>query len=102
MSDFLKPNTKTINKLAKSNIAKRFKEGRGQGIGAAYKPFLEVRDVPSKGPSYRLPSIIHGRVVHLLSDLELATFYLFDWSTFMLDIYPINLKMQDRTLGNYH
>ncbi|MCU7833073.1 MAG: hypothetical protein KZQ56_10875 [gamma proteobacterium symbiont of Lucinoma myriamae] len=41
MSDFLKPNPKIINRLVKSNIAKRFKEGRGQGIGAAYKPFLE-------------------------------------------------------------
>ena len=94
MSDFLKPNPKIINKLVKSNIAKRFKEGRGQGIGAAYKPFLEVRDVPSKGRSHRLPSVVHGRVVHLLSDLELATFYLFDWSTLMVDIreqFPLNI-----------
>ncbi|MCN4143638.1 MAG: hypothetical protein LC437_00730 [Thiohalomonas sp.] len=94
MGDFLKLNLKTINKLVISNIAKRFKEGRGQGIGAAYKPFLEVRDLPSKGRTHRLPSIIHGRVLHLLSDLELATFYLFDWSTFMLDIrehFPLNI-----------
>ncbi len=28
-------------------IEKRIKEGRGQGIGADYKPWLTVQDVPS-------------------------------------------------------
>ncbi|OUS06581.1 transposase [Gammaproteobacteria bacterium 42_54_T18] len=93
MSDFLKPTSKPAITLRKTNIAKRFKEGRGKGVGKFYKPFLEVRDVPSKGRCHRLPSITHGRVVHLLSDLELAIFYQLDWDVSIFDIreqFPLN------------
>ena len=93
MSDFLKPAPKTFSTLLKRAINKRFKEGRGNGTGKHYKPFLEIRDVASKGRCHRVPSITHGRVVHLLSDLELVIFYLFDWHSAVIDIreqFPLN------------
>ncbi|MEQ1543616.1 TnsA endonuclease N-terminal domain-containing protein [Methyloglobulus sp.] len=93
MASFLNPFPKTVADLLDASIIKRFKEGRGQGYGKHYKPFLTVRDVPSKGRVHRRPSITHGRVVHLLSDLELAAFVLFDWHESVVDIreqFPLN------------
>jgi len=68
------------------------KEGRGQGEGKDYKPWLTVRDVSSHGRSSRLTSWKTGRVHHLLSDHETRLFYLFDWSDEIVDIreqYPL-------------
>ena len=56
-------------------------------------PILTVRDVPSKGRVHRRPAMTHGRVVHLMSDLELAVFLLFDWALSVNDIreqYALN------------
>lgn len=78
--------------LAERIIAGRFKEGRGQGVGRDYLPFLTVRDVPSKGRVHRLPSATVGRVHHLLSDLEHQVFCQLDWHSQVLDIreqFPI-------------
>lgn len=87
MKDFLTPAPKTVLDLLEPSIIKRLvKEKRGQGYGKDYKPFLTVRDVPSKGRVHRRPALTHGRVVHLLSDLELATFLLFDWNMSVVDI----------------
>lgn len=62
------------------------KEGRGQGSGLTYKPWLTVRDVPSEGRSHRIFGHITHRTHHLLSDLELATFLLLQWGPSTLDI----------------
>lgn len=87
MRDFLVPAPKTIVELIKPAIIKRLTvEKRGQGDGKHYKPFLTVRDVPSKGRVHRRPALTHGRIVHLLSDLELSTFLLFDWDLSVTDI----------------
>lgn len=94
MKDYLTPQPKPISDLLAPAILKRLtKEKRGQGFGKFYKPFLTVRDVPSKGRVHRRPSITHGRIVHLLSDLELAAFILFDWHQTVIDIreqFPLN------------
>ncbi|MGK2231259.1 MAG: hypothetical protein ACI92O_000417 [Colwellia sp.] len=87
MIDFLVPAPKTIVELIRPAIIKRLTvEKRGQGDGKHYKPFLTVRDVPSKGRVHRRPALTHGRIVHLLSDLELSTFLLFDWDLSVTDI----------------
>lgn len=87
MKNFLVPAPKTIVELIKPAIIKRLTvEKRGQGHGKHYKPFLTVRDVPSKGRVHRRPALTHGRIVHLLSDLELSTFLLFDWDLSVTDI----------------
>ena len=72
------------------------KEGRGQGVGSAYKPWLTVRDVPSEGRSHRVFGHLTKRTHHLLSDLELATFLLLQWRPSTSDIreqFPINLEV---------
>lgn len=48
------------------------KDGRGQGFGSDYKPFLQItrQDHPSIGLSHILPNQFIGRQHHLLSTLE--------------------------------
>lgn len=91
---FLTPHPKETRGLLEPAILKRLqKEKRGQGHGIDYKPFLTVRDVPSNGRVHRRPAITHNRIVHLLSDLELAVFLCFDWSQSVTDIreqFPLN------------
>ncbi len=93
-TSFLSPYPKELKNLLETAILKRLqKEKRGQGYGIDYKPFLTVRDVPSKGRVHRRPALTHNRIVHLLSDLELAVFLLFDWSESVTDIreqFPLN------------
>lgn len=93
-TSFLTPCPKEVKGLLDSAILNRLqKERRGQGFGKDYKPFLTIRDVPSKGRVHRRPALTHNRIVHLLSDLELAAFLLFDWSSSVTDIreqFPLN------------
>ncbi|WP_421781258.1 TnsA endonuclease N-terminal domain-containing protein [Kiloniella litopenaei] len=93
-SSFLSPHSQETQKFLEPVILKRLqKEKRGQGYGKDYKPFLTVRDVPSKGRVHRRPAFTHNRIVHLLSDLELAAFLLVDWQPFVTDIreqFPLN------------
>ena len=50
---------------------RRFKEGRGQGSGPNFKPYLRVKDVPSLGRRHRAYNHKVRRVQHSMSDLEL-------------------------------
>lgn len=74
---------------------KLIKEGLGQGTKENYKPWLTIRDVPSKGLSTRINGWRTGRVHHFLSLIELSYFYILEWSTSVTDIreqYPLNLE----------
>ena len=82
------------------NLDKRtqkwIKEGRGQGMGQNYKPWLTVRDVPSSGRTHRLKSPITGRLHHVLSDMELKVFFMLSRNPAVTDIreqFP--LKVED-------
>lgn len=66
---------------------KRFlKEGRGQGEGKDYKPWLTVQDFPSKGRCSRIFGWKTGRVHHLFTDSEARFFYLLEWEDAVIDI----------------
>lgn len=68
-------------------------EGRGQGFGADYKPWLTVYDVPSLGRMHRTLGLTTGRVHHLLSDGEWRYFGICDWADEIVDIleqYPLD------------
>ncbi|MEM1168768.1 MAG: TnsA endonuclease C-terminal domain-containing protein [Cyanobacteria bacterium P01_H01_bin.35] len=68
------------------------KEGRGEGEGKNYVPWIQIHDFPSQGRSHRILGWKTGREHHLLSDLEKKTFYLFEWSDIVTDIreqYPL-------------
>jgi hypothetical protein len=56
--------------LTEARIARKQKQKCGTGRGAAYAPWLTVRDVPSTGEAVRLLDPIHRRVMHVLSRLE--------------------------------
>jgi hypothetical protein len=51
-------------------IAKRLKEGRGDGRGASYQPWLQIQDVPFQGLASRIKGWKTGREHHLMSNLE--------------------------------
>lgn len=69
-----------------SKVEKWIKEGRGSGIGADYKPWLNIQDVSSLGRSTRLKGIKTRRQHEFLSDLERNYFYLTEYSDFVVDI----------------
>lgn len=80
--------------LSAKDIERRLKQGRGQGQGAAYKPFITVRDISSKGRSHRIYGAKSRRIHHLLSDLELAVFLSLDWLPTVIDIreqFPLSV-----------
>lgn len=60
-------------------FAKWTAEGRGEGASIDYKPWLRITNVPSRGRRHRLKSTIHGRVMHLLSDLERNAVFELEW-----------------------
>ena len=62
------------NSDAKNN--KWIKEGRGSGQNSEYKPWITVRDLPSDGRVHRVFGHKSQRTHHLLSDLELAVFFI--------------------------
>lgn len=70
-------------------------EGRGQGSGASYKPWLTVHSFPSNGVVSRIKGRTTGRIHHLLSRNEEYYFLLLDFSPDVLDIreqYPLKLE----------
>lgn len=83
---------KRKRKLDASIIERRIKEGRGQGRGKDYKPWLSVQDVPSIGLATRILGWKTGRIHHVFSKLELAEFLTRDWAQLVVDIreqYPL-------------
>lgn len=83
--------------ITSTKIAKWIAEGRGQGRGVAYKPWLRIQDVPSHGYVHRIKGWKTERVHHLMSDLERNYFYILEWSSHVIDIreqYPL-LPIED-------
>ena len=81
-------------------IERRLAEGRGQGRGAAYKPWIEIHDLASRGQANRVKSVLHGRTCHLHSQLETDWFYAFHALPRLKDLreqFPL-LEL-DETLG---
>ena len=71
------------------------KEGRGQGTGEGYKPWIYIHDFPSRGISARVPGRTTGRIHHLLSRNEEFYFYILDADPDVLDIreqFPLRLS----------
>lgn len=76
-------------------IARRLAEGRGQGRGVEYKPWIEIHDLASHGLANRVQSPLHGRECHLHSQLEADWFYAVHALPGIQDIreqYPLDLE----------
>jgi hypothetical protein len=82
------------SRIWNENVYRRYiREGRGQGAGSVYKPWITVRDFPSLGVVSRVKGQTTGRVYHLMSGNETSLFYCLDWSDSVLDIreqYPLS------------
>ena len=95
----------TFKGLTQAQIDRRLKDGRGQGQGSDYKPFIYTRDVSSLGRSHRLPGSKTRRLHHLLSDLELAIFLTLDRSPHVADIreqFPMRVEDTVRIAEEHH
>ena len=58
------------------SVQKRLKEGRCQGIGPEYEPFVKAQEAKSSGTAACIPDPIEGRQVHLLSATETELYYM--------------------------
>ena len=72
---------------------KYVREGRGCGSNSGYTPWVRIQDFASRGVVSRVKGRTTGRVHHLMSNNELAYFYILDWSEIVTDIreqYPLS------------
>ncbi|THG40693.1 TnsA endonuclease N-terminal domain-containing protein [Sphingomonas olei] len=79
-------------------FAKWTAEGRGTGHRLDYKPWLRITNVPSRGLRSRLKSTTHGRVMHMMSNLERNAVFEFEWRG-VLDIreqFPLDREKTRR------
>jgi len=83
---------------SEKTIQKWIKEGRGDGRGENYKPWLTVRDCASRGRSHRVFGHKSQRPHHLLSDLELAVFLLMEWHPDTVEIREQFPLRRDETI----
>lgn len=72
--------------FTEKNIERMIKEGRGQGEGAKYKPWITVGDLPSLGRSPEILGWKTKRIHHLLSKLEAKYLYNLEWPDSIIDI----------------
>ena len=78
--------------LTHDQLAKRYGEGYGRGEGAEYRPWLDIKDVPSLGKSTRVKGWKTGRGHVALSNLERAAILAAQWLDRVTDIreqYPL-------------
>lgn len=82
-----------IQKWTPKTIERLRLEGRGQGEGKTYKPWIDVATISSLGRSHRVFSPKTGRQHELLSDVEWHLFLLLEWADDVIDIreqYPLD------------
>ena len=73
-------------------IEQFIKDGRGQGEGTEYKPWLQIGDFSSQGCGHRIRDHITGCIHHLFSDLEANYYHILAWADAVIDIreqYPL-------------
>lgn len=94
--------------FTEAKMARWIKAGRGAGEGASYRPWLETRNVRSRGRKSRLPGILHDRVMHLMSDLERNAVLFYERVPSVLDIreqFPMDREVTRsiaRAMGVLH
>ncbi|WGG50475.1 TnsA endonuclease N-terminal domain-containing protein [Rugamonas sp. DEMB1] len=75
-----------------ADVDRYIAEGFGAGEGNAYKPWLRVQDVPSRGRSRKVAGTKVNRIHQVLSDLEYQYLTVLEFSEQIIDIreqYPL-------------
>ncbi|AOY74999.1 heteromeric transposase endonuclease subunit TnsA [Clostridium formicaceticum] len=83
---------KRNSNFSMDKLNRMIREGRGQGTGKNYIPWLTIQDFPSKGRASRLVGWKTDRIHHFLTDTETRYFYLLEWNDSVVDIrehYPL-------------
>jgi len=78
--------SKRKTELTEKKIAQMEKEGRGQGTGENYKPWITIQDFPSKGLSTRTNGWKTNRIHQFLSKMESDYFYSLEWDQSIVDV----------------
>ncbi|WP_350343883.1 TnsA endonuclease C-terminal domain-containing protein [Proteinivorax tanatarense] len=78
--------SKNNNTWSERKFTRFIKEGRGQGRGSGYKPWLTIQDFPSKGRVSRLKGWKTNRIHHFFTDTQTRFFYLLEWEDAVIDI----------------
>jgi len=89
-----------------AETAEKFlKEGRGQGRGKDYQPYLKVTDFPSDGRSYRPVGLKTGREHECFSTEEFHEFLIEEWSDDVVDLreqFPLLPLSETMQLAERH
>lgn len=88
-----------IRKWDDDTVARLQKEGRGQGEGADYKPWIYVTDFSSRGKARPVPGLKVDRMHQVLSDPEYNFLLCAEWSPNVLDIreqFPLDREVSLR------
>lgn len=72
--------------ITEDDISRWKGQGLGQGVSAAYKPWIDVRSFSSNGRVSRTPGTTTGREHHLLSDNEDNFCLIADYAKSVVDI----------------
>ncbi|EKS70383.1 MULTISPECIES: heteromeric transposase endonuclease subunit TnsA [Caballeronia] len=68
-------------------VARRIREGFGDGEGAQYKPWVGTADFSSLGRTHRAYSQRFGRTIEMVSDVEWNTFVLLEYARNVTAVY---------------
>jgi len=79
-------------------IARRIREGYGDGEGPNYKPWCSTATFSSRGRVHRVYSERFGRTMELVSDVEWNTFVLFEWCRSVKQLYESFPLPRENTL----
>lgn len=88
--------------MTDEKIKKRVKAGFGEGEFEHYKPWIRVRDVPSKGSSYIVAGVKIGRTHHLLSKGEYYSFLIYENAPHVIDIreqFPLHPRIETASIA---
>lgn len=74
------------SKWSKEKLQRYLNEGRGQGTGEEYLPWLKTYEFSSQGRSTRIYGLKTKRTHHLHSDNQYRAFLLFEFNSTVIDI----------------
>lgn len=91
-----------VKKWTEEVIARKQREGRGQGKGASYSPWIHITDFHSAGRTHEPYSHKFGRTHQLLSDQEWKMFVMLEWAHDVVDVWEQFPLPRDITMEIAH